>query len=100
MAVVDTGFSPTWGNLPWNIQQGNYKDFVDEADDDRRDDTGHGTWLARLICKIMPKVELHVARVLRTGLLNEESCELVEKASTKRSRISRLLCSPLINDQR
>ena len=82
VAVIDTGFSPRWGAIPWNIRKGNYKDFVDARDDDRRDDTGHGTYLARLICKIMPKVELYAARVLKNGLLSEESCELVENVST------------------
>ncbi|KAG7290048.1 hypothetical protein NEMBOFW57_000040 [Staphylotrichum longicolle] len=63
-----------------HVKQGNYRDFVDALDDDRRDDTGHGTYLARLICKIMPKVELYAARVLKDGLLSEESCGLVENA--------------------
>ncbi len=80
VAVIDTGFSPKWGNLPWDIQKGNYRDFVDGMDDDNRDDSGHGTYLARLVVKILPKVDLHIARVQRHGILTEETFGAVEKA--------------------
>lgn len=86
IAILDTGFSPRWGDLYWDIAPGNYKDFIDEQDDDRQDTTGHGTTLARLVLEIQEKAELYVARVFRDEKLAEDTFEKVGKVRIPLSR--------------
>lgn len=81
IVVLDTGFSPTHGDLQYDIEPSNYKDFVDGIDEERRDLTGHGTSIARMIIQVIDSVDLYVARVLRSEKSVDESFELVEKVS-------------------
>jgi hypothetical protein len=81
VAVLDTGFSPEHGNLPYDIDPGKYKDFVDEADDERRDLTGHGTTIARLILHVLDEVDLYVGRVFKSEKTVDESFDLLEKVT-------------------
>ena len=79
VVILDTGFSAAHGDLQFDIESGNYRDFVDGADDERRDLTGHGTTIARLISHVLDEIDLYVARVYRTEKTTDDSFELLEK---------------------
>lgn len=79
IAIIDTGFSQEWGNLDWDIAPGNYKDFIDGQDHERRDNTGHGTTVAKLILEVQERAELYVARVFEDEKLTDNTFEKVEK---------------------
>ncbi|KXX82512.1 Alkaline protease [Madurella mycetomatis] len=80
IAIVDTGFSQEWGNLDWGIAPGNYKDFIDGQDHERRDNTGHGTDVAKLVLEVQERAELYVARVFEDERLTDNTFQKVEKA--------------------
>lgn len=79
VVILDTGFSATHGDLQFDIEPENYKDFVDGADEERRDLTGHGTTIARLIIHILDEVDLYVARIYSSEKAIDDSFELLEK---------------------
>lgn len=82
VAILDTGFDQDHGSLPYDIDADNYKDFIGGQDDIRRDNTGHGTALARLILEILEDVDLYVARVLRIEDSVDEGIERVGQVSS------------------
>jgi hypothetical protein len=79
VVILDTGFSAAHGDLQFDIEPGNYRDFVDGADGEPRDLTGHGTTIARLILHVLNEVDLYVGRIYRNEKTADDSFELLER---------------------
>jgi subtilisin family serine protease len=82
IAILDTGFD--WVHPNWIYVKDNYKDFVDEKNNDDEykvgvDKTGHGTNGVHLLFKIMPHADICVARVFDTNEATNETPTLVAK---------------------
>lgn len=83
LAILDTGIDSK--NPYWKKIKG-YKDFVAVEEDEGIDKTGHGTNGVYQILKVIPEVDVYVARVFDDERATQETSSLVAQVYV-RSRL-------------
>ncbi|KAK2018695.1 extracellular alkaline serine protease [Colletotrichum eremochloae] len=78
VAVLDTGIEPDAART-FEIQD-RYQDFTDHSHVTMRDDTGHGTSIVELICKVCEPAEIYVARVWESDRATSKTVDSTIKA--------------------
>ncbi|KAH0436513.1 hypothetical protein CcaCcLH18_04319 [Colletotrichum camelliae] len=76
IAILDTGISPS---IVSALIRG-YKDFVDDSNLDRRDNTGHGSKCFRLLRNVYNKAQVYIGRVWETNVEGENTASLLATA--------------------
>jgi hypothetical protein len=84
LAILDSGIdskSPYWKRIK------DYKDFVAAEEQEGIDKTGHGTKGVCLILKVIPEVEVYVARVFDDETATEVTPKLVGEVYIRPRRL-------------
>ncbi|KAH8878799.1 hypothetical protein GQ53DRAFT_775459 [Thozetella sp. PMI_491] len=77
IAILDTGVAPD--DTAADYISG-YRDFVDEDDTVKRDNTGHGTTSVNLVLDMCESADVYAVRIFETDTENDKTLDLAIKA--------------------